>query len=66
MHELKAGLKADKFATFRRFQKSFITHSFCQWPLYTLQPAKRKYTCAISKKNIKTCESVKRNAELFL
>ena len=33
------------------FRKVFITHSFCKWPLYTLQPAKRKYTGAISKKH---------------
>ena len=28
----------------------FITHSFCKWPLYTVQPAECKYTCTISKK----------------
>ena len=32
---------------------------------YTLQPAKQKYTCAVSKKNMKTSELAKRNAELF-
>ena len=38
------------------FRKGFITHSFCKWPLYTLEAAERKYTCAISK-NMKTYES---------
>ena len=36
---------------FGGFWKVFITHLFCKWPLYTLQPAKRKYTGAISKKH---------------
>ena len=27
---------------FRYFRKVFITHSFCKWPLYTLQSAERK------------------------
>ena len=30
MYELKAGLNADKFATFRMFPKRFNTHSFCK------------------------------------
>ena len=38
----EAGLNADKFATFWRFQKIFITDSFCKWRLHTLQLAKRK------------------------
>ena len=25
------------------FRQVFITHSFCKWPLYTLQPAKRDF-----------------------
>ena len=42
---------------FGGFRKVFITHSFCKCPLYTLQPAKRKKTCAISKKreNMNEC-----------
>ena len=31
------------------FQERFYTHSFLKWPLYTLEAAERKYTCAISK-----------------
>ena len=62
MHALKAGLNAadaDKFATYRGigcFRKGFITHLFFKWPLYTLEAAERKYTCAISK-HMKTYES---------
>ena len=47
MHALKTGLNEDKFATFWMFPKGFITHSFCKWPLYTLEAAERKYTFAI-------------------
>ena len=42
MHELKTGLDAEKLLLFGHFQKAFITHSFFNRPLYTLQPAKRK------------------------
>ena len=42
MHERKAGLNAHKSATFEGFRNIFITHSFCKWPLYTLQPAEHK------------------------
>ena len=68
MHELKAGLNADKFATFERFPKRFyhsfvlqmtlVIHSTTGWTQVDLD--------AFEKKNMKTCESVKRNAELFL
>ena len=61
MHELKTGINTDKFAIFGFFQKVFITHSFYKWALYPLQPAERSF-----EKSMKTCESVKRNAELFL
>ena len=56
MHVRKTGLNADKFATFWSFRKGFIIHSFCKWPLYTLESAERKYTCAIAK-HMKTYES---------
>ena len=48
-------------------EKGFITHLLCKWPLYTLEAAEPKYTCAISK-HMKTPVwfRVKRNAELFL
>ena len=37
-------------------RKGFLTYSFYKWPLYALEAAERKYTCAISK-NMKTYES---------
>ena len=55
MHALKTGLNynADKFATFwmfpKRFYHSFVLQMTSKWPLYTLEAAERKYTCAISK-----------------
>ena len=55
---MKTGLYAGKFSAFWLFpaRKGFITDSFCKLSLYTLQSAKGKWTCAISK-NMKTCES---------
>ena len=49
MHVLKTGLNADKFATFWVFPKRYYRSFVCKWPLYTLEAAERKYTCAISK-----------------
>ena len=46
------------------FLKVFIAHSFCKWPLYTTDNRLNAIRLAQWKK--KTCESVKRNAELSL
>ena len=51
MHALKTGLNANKFATYWMFPKRFY-HS----PLYILEAAEGKYTCAISK-HMNTYES---------
>ena len=66
MHELKAGLNTDKFATFWMFPKGFY-HSvrFANDP-YTLYNQLNASRLARFRKNTKACESVKRNAELFL
>ena len=67
MHELNAGLNADKFATFWMLPKVFIIHSFCKMTcihsttVWTPQVDLRDF-----EKNMKRDESVKRNAELFL
>ena len=63
MRELKAGLNANKFATFWMLPKNFY-HSFVlQMTLYNGLNAS---SLTRFQKNTKTCESVKRNAELFL
>ena len=43
MHELMAGLNADKFATFWMLPTSFYYSFVLQMTLYTLQPAKRDF-----------------------
>ena len=67
MPELKAGINAEKFATFRRFPKSFYNSFVLQM---TFIPSTTGWTkvdlCDFEQKHMKPCESVKRNAELFL
>ena len=82
MHELKAGLNADKFVTFWILPKRFYHFRFAN-DLYALYnyPARsvsfdlprrvlynrpKANTLARFRKTMKTCESVKRNVELFL
>ena len=65
MHELKAGLNAKKFATFWMLPKSFY-HSFVlQMTFMHSTTGQRQNTLGRFRKNMKTCESVKRNAELI-
>ena len=54
MYELKLDLQTvmqTNLQPFGGFRKIFVTHSFCKWPLYTLQLAKHKQTCTISEKH---------------
>ena len=49
MPALKTGLVKTNLLLWGCFREGFITDSFCKWPLYTLEDAKCKYTCATLK-----------------
>ena len=53
MHELKAELNADKFATFRRFPKSFYDSFLLQMTFYTLYNQLNSSRLTRFRKNIK-------------
>ena len=62
----EAGLNADKFATFWRFSKKCLSLIHFANDVYTLYNWLSASKLARFLKNMKTCESVKCNAELFL
>ena len=67
MHLLKTGLNADKFATFWMFPKKVSSLIRLANDPYTLQkPLNASTPTRFRKKNMKACETVKHNAELFL
>ena len=66
MHELKAGLYADKFATFWMLPKSFYHSIVLQMTFMHSTTGQTQIHSRDFEKTMKTCESVKRNVELFL
>ena len=66
-YKRKAGLNADKFATFWMLLKSFYPSFVLQITfIHSTDNRLNAIWLAQFRKNMKTCESVKRNAELFL
>ena len=66
MHELKAGLNADNFCYLSEVFEKFLSLIRFVNDLYTLYNQLNVSIPARFRKNMKTCQSVKRNAELFL
>ena len=62
MHKLKAGLNADKFATFWMLPKSFYHSFFLQMTFIHSTTGWTQVDLRDFEKKKKTCESVKRNA----
>ena len=65
MHQMKAGLNGGEFATFRRFPKSFYHSCILQMTFTHSTTGYTQVDLRDFEKNMKTCESVKCNAELF-
>ena len=66
MHELNAGLNADKFGTFLDASKSFYQSFVLQMTfIHSTTVWTPQVDVRVFEKNMKRGESVKRNAELF-